>query len=219
MTVVSLGAEYWSCIPPNSPNPPCPGSTLVTSPSTPVPWLPSVCPPGALLPPSGKKCKIVILFNALCTIFVLKAVMTKKVTGNFGRIYKNRFRIYRSLFFFTILGIISSSGYWRTKGLVEIFTPIWREETVCNNCFVGGCEGLHSACRRDYCFSILYLYRPVEQNGNRRCKPDSETLVCVKCGELIAIWIAGTLKRIIPSSSWFNYLFLVCFQNNQKPEG
>jgi len=36
-----------------------------------------------------------------------------------------------------------------------------------------------------YC--VLYLYRPVQQNVHRRCEPDSETVVGVTCGELLAI--------------------------------
>jgi len=36
-----------------------------------------------------------------------------------------------------------------------------------------------------YC--VLYFYRPVQQNVHRRCEPESETLLVVTRGELLAI--------------------------------
>jgi hypothetical protein len=66
--------------------------------------LASVSPPGALLPTSEKNRQIVILFNALFTIFLLRAMMRVKVTGNCDRIYKKRF---------FILYIFVSSQYWQ----------------------------------------------------------------------------------------------------------
>jgi len=49
------------------------------------------------------------------------------------------------LWFFSTLGTISRSGYWRTKGLVKIFTQMWRKETVCDKIVVVGCKGLYCA--------------------------------------------------------------------------
>jgi len=41
--------------------------------------------------------------------------------------------------------------------------------------------------KQDGYYCVLYLYRPVQQNVHRRCEPDSETVVGVTCGELLAI--------------------------------
>jgi hypothetical protein len=40
---------------------------------------------------------------------------------------------------------------------------------------------------KDYCSCVLYLYCSVEQNVHRRWELDSETVVGVICGELLAI--------------------------------
>jgi len=40
---------------------------------------------------------------------------------------------------------------------------------------------------QDGCYCVLYLYSPVQQNVHRRYEPDSETVVGVTCGELLAI--------------------------------
>ena len=40
---------------------------------------------------------------------------------------------------------------------------------------------------KDGCYCVLYLYCPVEQNVHRRCEPDSESVVGVTYGELLAI--------------------------------
>ena len=64
---------------------------------------------------------------------------------------------------------------------------------------------------KDDFYCVLYLYRPVQQNVHRRCEPDSETLVGVTCGELLAIWIAGTFKGKIPSCIWYTYLSFLFF--------
>ena len=57
---------------------------------------------------------------------------------------------------------------------------------------------------------MLYFYRPVQQNVHRRCEPESETVLVVTRGELLAIWIAGNLKGKILSSAVGIFMFLVC---------
>ena len=74
--------------------------------------------------------------------------------------------------------------------------------------------------KKDDFFGVLYLYRPVQRNVNRRWEAESEKLVGVTCGELLAMWIAGTLKGKIPSFSWYIYRFCYfCLKNNYKLEG
>ena len=77
-----------SLIPLYSLNPSSPPSRTLTKPTTssrtshtgaPIPPDGDLCP---LPPPPGRKCQFVILFNALCTIFVLRALMRVEVTGN-----------------------------------------------------------------------------------------------------------------------------------------
>jgi len=64
-------------IPPNEPNPLCPGSIPLSEPlpgwTVPfgLPPVPPDCDSFTQPPPSGRKCQFVILYNALCTIFVL----------------------------------------------------------------------------------------------------------------------------------------------------
>jgi hypothetical protein len=82
MSVVSVGVEGRSPIPPNSPFPPSPGSNLSTNSSK--AWKTSFrvtvmlpdCDSVELRPVSKRKINFVILFNALCTIFVLRATMS-----------------------------------------------------------------------------------------------------------------------------------------------
>ena len=40
---------------------------------------------------------------------------------------------------------------------------------------------------KDDCYCVLYVYRTVQQNVHGYWKADSETLLVVTCGELLAI--------------------------------
>ena len=60
-----------------------------------------------------------------------------------------------------------------------------------------------------YC--VLYFCRPVQQNVHRSCEPESETLLVVTRGELLAIWMAGNLKGKILSSAVGKFKFF-CLQ-------
>jgi hypothetical protein len=85
--------------------------------------------------------------------------------------------------------------------------PFW------NVFVVDGCLGLQCNC-----LSVLCMYCPGQQNVHSCCELDSETVVGVTCGELLAICGTVTLKGEVSVLHMIQLYFVncVCSQNNYK---